>query len=164
VLPLGCRYSQLAAADIPTFGRPGRRAVNAVGHARFTYEPQRPSVATLAPRLAHPRQRTRPWGGNPRISDWQRRHRARRPALPNNNKIPASQENQPRPLDKRHAISGVDAEHPALLKLAIWCKLEAESCQAIQYHGEQRMKLHRNARLSVKAPRAAGRSCRERRR
>ena len=59
---------------------------------------------------------------------------------------------------------GVDAEHPALLKLAIWCKLEAESCQAIQYHGEQRMKLHRNARLSVKAPRAAGRSCRERRR
>jgi hypothetical protein len=59
---------------------------------------------------------------------------------------------------------GVDAEHPALLKLAIWCKLEAESSQAIQNHGEQRMKLHRNARLSVKAPRAAGRSCRERRR
>ena len=59
---------------------------------------------------------------------------------------------------------GVDAEHPALLKLAIRCSLEAESCEAIQYRGGQRMKLHRNARLSVKGPRAAGRSCRERRR
>ena len=28
---LGCRYSQLAAADIPTFGRPGRRAVKRSG-------------------------------------------------------------------------------------------------------------------------------------
>ena len=79
LLSLGCRDRRLTPADIPTFGRAGRRAVNAAGHARFSYEqqPQRLSRSLLDPRIT--RQRTR-------ISDWRRRQRARRPALPNNPK------------------------------------------------------------------------------
>ena len=86
VLPLGRRDRTLTQRPHRTqqhpaqeAGTPGRHSGR---HARNGYE-QHPHGATLVPRPAHRRQQQQGHGvsQNPRISDWQRRHRARRPAL-----------------------------------------------------------------------------------
>ena len=64
--------------------------------------------ATLAPRQRQPAPRNRALGSPiPASSDWQRRHRARRPALPTTSRRPPSGRHHPRPLDKPTAISAV---------------------------------------------------------
>src|SRR5664279_2302910 len=62
--------------------------------------------ATPVPRQRTLAARNRALGyPTPASSDWQRRHRARRPALPTTPNRPSHGRDQTRPLDKRHDIS-----------------------------------------------------------
>jgi hypothetical protein len=63
-------------------GRPGRRAASG-RHARWLYGQHPTGGAKPVPRERKPAARNRALGHpTPASSDWQRRHRARRPALP----------------------------------------------------------------------------------
>ena len=83
-------------------GGPGRRAISG-RHARHSYEQHPPSGrVTLVPRQRKPAARNRALG-YPTLasSDWQRRHRARRPGPPTTPlRRPPSGRDHPRPLDK----------------------------------------------------------------
>ena len=107
MLPLGSSNGRLTPVDSPTVGRPGRRAISG-RHARTYYEQHPNTSATPVPRQRKPAARNRALGyPTPASSDWQRRHRARRPGLPTTTTSPPSGRNQPCPLDKRHDISVV---------------------------------------------------------
>jgi hypothetical protein len=117
VLPLGRRdrtlIQQLHRTDssTPRLRRPGRRADTAAGtrdHAMGNTRLRVPR-SFLDPRTAGSRNRAMGYQKNPRISDWQRRHRARRPALLRQPATPSPRpvhgETSACPLDKRAAIS-----------------------------------------------------------
>src|SRR5450755_3960234 len=99
---------QTAAPPAQEAGTPGRHSGR---HARSRYgqHPSRVPRSFLDPRTAGSRNRAMGYQKNPRISDWQRRHRARRPALLRQPAPPSPRpvhgETSACPLDKRAAIS-----------------------------------------------------------
>src|SRR5450631_3422490 len=80
--PCSSRFTAQTAAP-PRLRRPGRRADTAAGTRNHAIGNTRLRVprSFLDPRTAGSRNRAMGYQKNPRISDWQRRHRARRPAL-----------------------------------------------------------------------------------
>ena len=102
LLPLGRRHRRLTPPTTPHRSvRPGRRAIERPARAIRSMSSTPTRGATLVPRQRTPAARNRALGyPTPASSDWQRRHRARRPALPTPpHRRPPSRRDHTRRLD-----------------------------------------------------------------
>ena len=119
LLPLGRRHRRLTDDQQPhrSVGRGAGPSAAGTRDSAMSSTRLR-AGATLAPRQRQPAARNRALGSQSLASsDWQRRHRARRPGPPTTPRRPPSGRDHPRPLDKPTAISAVvpeDVVHPGL--------------------------------------------------